>query len=139
MLEQLAIILVILGLSFVVFLALILSIRHFGAKNQYWDYKLGVSRDWDFGQLGDVTLTYQVNPENSNELELRIQLHQANGCTQTSFTHYERNEHNERHVYGLFRDAEISFIEQEVALLIDKSLNAFKDLGIRPRPKLIKA
>lgn len=123
--------------SFVFFAILIASIRYFGSKYQYWDYKLGVSREWDFGQLGDVTLTYQLNPENSNELELLVELQQANGCTQKSYTHYERNEHNERHVYGLFQEADSEFIEEEVAFLVDKSRTGFRDLGIHPRPKLV--
>lgn len=129
----------ILGASFVAFLLLMFFIRYFGIKNQYWDYKFGVSREWDFGQLGDVTLIYQVNPEDISELELVLELHQANGCTQRSYTHFERNEQNERHVFGLLRDADIKEIEEEVAFLIDKSINGFRDLGIRPRPKLVSA
>lgn len=137
--QQTLIVFGILFASFVAFVVLIASIRYFGSKNQYWDYKLGVSQEWDMGQLGDVTLTYRVNPENLDELELMVELRQANGCNQKSFTHYERNAHNERHVYGLFREADTDFIEREVALLIDKSINGFRDLGIRPRPKLVAA
>lgn len=137
MLNTWTLVAVILALSVVLFIVLIAGIGHFGIRTKYWDRQFGSSRTWDMGNLGKAVLTYQLNPEDSTSVEMELALHQHDGSTQKTSWSCPRTQRNEREVYGLYIEAHEKWVRDEARELAGYRTKTLRELGVRPRLKLI--
>lgn len=125
------------ALSLIFLFALLFSIFLFGHKTKYWDRKLGAKRTWDLGDMGKAVVTFEVDPDDSDNIQTCFQLFQHNGCTQTVAITMPNDEMHQRYMYGDFIDLTEEEVRQELGVVVERSKTAFADLGIHPRPVMV--
>lgn len=128
---------IIMVLSVFFIVILISAIGHFGNRTQYWQRQFGETRTWDVGPMGEAVLTYQLDPEDSNTVQMELALHQQNNSIQRTFWCFDRTPKNERDAYGLFIEATDDWVKDEAVKLTGYRMDTMREFGLKPVLKAI--